>query len=285
MSKLKKSGETTPVAYVAKNKQRIKQYDDIVYLNDGDEFQLELFNPTSNKVLAEIELNGKLISGGGIVLRPGERVFLDRYLDTPNKFLFETYMVDGNDGTVKKAIKNNGNVKVKFYNEKKHYNYIDSNIWITEPIKTTLWLNMDNIFYNTTGSITTSSSSNSYFYANGNLGLGSPCPSYTLDVNGSVNTSISSYVPEDNNRTLYNSSIYKDSEIETGIVNKGSQSNQQFTSDNSDFEAFFSYSSEWKILPKSTKKTTAEDLTVYCSNCGRRKRSKENYCPSCGNKF
>ena len=108
--------ETVPCAYVTKGKQRMKQFDKSVYLNDGDEFEIELFNPTTNKVLAEIELNGVSI-GAGIVLRPGERVFLERYIETARKFLFETYNVSGSNADVKAAIALNGNVSVKFYAE------------------------------------------------------------------------------------------------------------------------------------------------------------------------
>ena len=46
------------------------------------------------------------------VLRPGERVFLERYLDTPNRFKFETYTVGGNSEEVKKAIELNGLIKI-----------------------------------------------------------------------------------------------------------------------------------------------------------------------------
>ncbi|HOG38684.1 MAG TPA: hypothetical protein PLD95_04445, partial [bacterium] len=88
-----------PSAFITKGRQRIKQYNDTVYLKNGDEFEIELFNPTQNKIRAEILLNDVSI-GSGIVLRPGERVFLDRYLDEPKKFKFETYNVDMNDPTV-----------------------------------------------------------------------------------------------------------------------------------------------------------------------------------------
>ena len=85
--------ETVPVAYVTKGRQRVKQFsghgNGSVYLRNGDEFELELFNPTTSKVLAKISLNGKSL-GSGIVLRPGERVFLERYFDEAKKFLFET---------------------------------------------------------------------------------------------------------------------------------------------------------------------------------------------------
>jgi hypothetical protein len=70
-------GLAVPQSFITKSKQRLKQQIDTVYLNDGDEFEIELYNPTQNKVLAKIEMNGNSI-GNGIILRPGERVFLER---------------------------------------------------------------------------------------------------------------------------------------------------------------------------------------------------------------
>ena len=109
-------GYVVPQSFITKGKQRLKQHIDTVYLKNGDEFEIELYNPTQNKVLAKIEMNGNSI-GSGIILRPGERVFLERYLDEAKKFLFETYVVIGDNEDVKQAIANNGNVVVKFYNE------------------------------------------------------------------------------------------------------------------------------------------------------------------------
>ena len=83
-------GNPAPEAFITKGKQREKQFNGTVYLKDGDNFEIELFNPKSTKVLAKISLDGKRISTAGIVLRPGERVFLERYIDSNNKFLFST---------------------------------------------------------------------------------------------------------------------------------------------------------------------------------------------------
>lgn len=69
-------------------------------MKNGSEFELELFNPKQTTILAKIKINGSYIGGGGIVLRPGERVFLERYLDDAKKFLFETYNVDGGSSEV-----------------------------------------------------------------------------------------------------------------------------------------------------------------------------------------
>jgi hypothetical protein len=109
----------TPCAYITKDKKRLKQVGQNVYLKNGDEFQLELFNPSTNTVLSKIKLDGNYISGGGIVLKPGQRIFLERYLDDARKFKFETYEVDGTSNEVLDAISGNGDVVIDFFDEYK----------------------------------------------------------------------------------------------------------------------------------------------------------------------
>lgn len=62
---------------IAKNKSLLKEYvyNSIrtVYLKDGDEFQIQLFNPETTEVGAEIYINNERLSNI-IILRPGERV-------------------------------------------------------------------------------------------------------------------------------------------------------------------------------------------------------------------
>lgn len=106
-----------PQAYITKGKKRLKQFEYAVYLNDGDNYEIELFNPTKKSVLAKIQLDGEYISNGGIVVRPGERIFLERFLDTNNRFVFNTYNVDNDSPIINEAIKNNGNVRIEFYNQ------------------------------------------------------------------------------------------------------------------------------------------------------------------------
>ncbi len=155
-------GLAVPQSFVTKSKQRLKQHIDTVYLNDGDEFEIELYNPTQNKVLAKIEMNGNSI-GNGIILRPGERVFLERYLDEAKKFLFETYVVNGNNEEVQQAIANNGDVVVKFYNEVVIPTYYNSG--------NTLTINNPNIGWSTTtgtpyyGNVFTTTSTNTFYNA------------------------------------------------------------------------------------------------------------------------
>src|SRR5574344_2479176 len=91
-------------------------YSRVVYLENGQEFQIQLFNPHNFTIGAEIFINGERFSNY-LVLKPGERIWLERYLDIKKKFKFSTYEVEGNDKDVQEAIKDNGNIEVKFYKE------------------------------------------------------------------------------------------------------------------------------------------------------------------------
>jgi len=121
-----------PTAKIAIKKNVLKTYEvgesKTVYLKDGTEFEIELFNPTVDTLLAKISLNGKLINGQGLVLRPGERVFLERYLDEDKKFKFTTYEVDDTE-EVNNAIQNNGDVSIYFHKQVSYraYNVINTN--------------------------------------------------------------------------------------------------------------------------------------------------------------
>lgn len=114
-----------PTVNITVKKSRLKNYyvnsNHTYYLNNGTEFEIELFNPTDENILAEIKLNGKTISNGGLVLKPGQRVYLERFLDSHQKFLFETYSVE-NTNEVLSAIVNNGELSVSFYKEKQYFN-------------------------------------------------------------------------------------------------------------------------------------------------------------------
>jgi len=87
-----------------------------VFLNDGDEFEIELFNPLTVSVLADIKLNGQSISKTGLVIKPGQRVYLDCFIDDRKKFKFSTYEIE-NSGEALDATQNNGVLEVFFYKE------------------------------------------------------------------------------------------------------------------------------------------------------------------------
>lgn len=98
-----------------KGRKPIKR-DNNIYLKDNEEFLIELFNPLTESVLTDIKLNGKSISESGLIIKPGQRVYLDCFIDDGRKFIFQTYDVDNTD-IIKKSIKNNGDVQIFFYKE------------------------------------------------------------------------------------------------------------------------------------------------------------------------
>ena len=254
-----------PTAYVTKSKQRIKQHFDTVYLNNGEEFEIELYNPTENKVLAEIELNGKSIGGGGIVLRPGERAYLERFIDDNKKFLFETYLV-GNSEEVKRAIQKNGTVTVKFYKE----------------VTVNPWIYGSSVTY--TNTFSTPTITNPPYYGNGDITSPNVFYCATADSFGMERGVEISAQSSMNEPKQFTNSVSK--KTETGRVEKGSQSQQSFTYDHSSFESWYSWQTTWKILPFSQKLVDPTEIRIYCTSCGtRRKKQSHMFCPSCGTKF
>lgn len=277
-----------PSANLAVNKSRIKLYKNVgqmptYYLQKGQEFSIELFNPTSDVVLAKISLNNKPISQGGLVLNPGQRVFLERYLDVAKKFLFDTYEV-ANTSEVKKAIADNGDFKVEFYREQQI---------ITRPIIfTTTNTNYNSSF--TTGTpihalrgSTNSGNIGSYYNSSdtvydANTSIVNCFGLATLDMNFSDEVKSA---PESSLKTKkLRSSVQAKKSIETGRVEMGSASDQEFRTVNKTFEYSPFHIIECKMLPVSQKINTADDINVkvYCTNCGSKLGKTDKFCSNCG---
>lgn len=259
------NGALNPSAHITVNRNRVKNYESNVYLKDGTNFEIELWNPTSSKVLASISIDGKIISAKGIIVKPGQRVYLERWIDEAKKFKFSTYTVE-NSEEAKSAISGNGRVVVNFYDE------ISKNFY---PSGTTL-----------DGSVITttpfwSPSTQPYYYAS----------------NGVINTDISFGGTTQNNlfytNTSFTSSVAgslsdstRSKEIETGRAEKGESSGQLFISETGDFNTWASNIIEWKILPESSKPIEVQKIRSYCTDCGTRIRANSwKFCPSCGEKL
>ena len=304
-----------PAAHLAVNKSRLKVYKNVgpmptYYLQKGQEFQIELFNPTQDVVLAKISLNGKAISQGGLVLNPGQRVFLDRYIDVAKKFLFDTYEVSGQSEEVKKAIENNGDIKVEFYRERQEI-YRSNPIWIngssgtittlgtyntgTDPqyLKTTL--SAGNGSVNLTGSLTTQGmSSTNAFYSSDASNMQNCASTFTssvptmdwMDQELSRETkSLSDEAPA--TKSPLRSRSFAKKSIETGRVEAGSKSDQEFRYVDKKFEYFPFCTVEYKLLPTSQKINTVSDIQVkrYCTQCGAKTGRTDKFCSSCGTKI
>ena len=236
-----------PTAHITRKKSRLKVYNgNTVFLNDKDNFEFEIHNPTQKSVLCKIKLNGEYISTGGVVIRPGQRVFLERFLDTNNKFEFSTYEVK-DTSLNRTAIDLNGDVRIEFYNEQTYQpNY---GLYVLNGSST---VSTGSPYYGNM-TFTTSSSAPMAYYSN--------------------TSSVSSLVGEP---TLSKKSI------ETGRVEKGEKSKQNFTNSYQNFEYNVSHQISLKILPLSNKNKTTEDIKYYCTECGTKTKSKYKFCPSCG---
>jgi hypothetical protein len=244
-----------PTVKVSVKKNVVKHYvvdeQPTVFLQDGSEFELEFFNPLKDNILAEISINGKLLNGSGLVLRPGERVFLERYIDEDKKFKFVTYKVDKNE-KVEKAIEDNGLIQISFYKEV--YNAVSS--YTYNPCIT--YGNRQYEYYSYTTGITYTSPPLATNY----------CTAASGDLKQVSNTA-------DNSKK------------ETGIVEKGKKSSQNLVYTNKLFEIFPFYTQSIKILPNSERVYTSDDFKhrKYCSHCGKKINSTDNYCSYCGNKI
>lgn len=279
-----------PTAYVTKRKQRIKQFNETVYLNNGDEFEIELFNPTTNKVLAVIQLNGKNISDAGVVLRPGERVFLERYLDTSRKFLFETYNVSGGSNEVKRAIESNGKVSVKFYNEAPYESpNISHDYWKDSiPDFTT------RPFYGDVYGVNNTGNPPPHMYYSSTVTLDGSVPYTLTNSSGTVigdslsdKQSVMDYFEQELKKTTKHPKRKLSKSVETGRIEKGSHSNQTFIQDTTKFNSYPTWEWNWQIYPTSQKRRTIQELNqIHCTECGaRRRKDQHKFCPLCGTRY
>jgi len=271
------SGTESPQAWVAikRNRQKIynRQGKTQVYLKDGQEFQIELFNPTQTRYLVKFKINGNYQADRGLILNPGQRYFLDRFIDDDRKLAFSTYEIEDSKAA-KKAIEKNGLLEVEFYSETfLHGNIISypkiyntpnwsQPIWTTNP--STFWYGTSNGISNNAGGSSTltlaGSTINNVSYTSGTVNC------------GTTYTSTSNY-----------SSVVNDASIETGRVEKGEKSDQLFEQGYGTFGSWASYVTTVQIIPLSQKPAEAQEIRSYCTGCGSRiKKQTWKFCPNCG---
>ena len=113
------NGPNLPGAWIVNPKDRGRKSikNGKVYLDDNTEFLIEIHNPLKECILSDIRLNGQSISKTGLVIKPGQRIYLDCFVDDKKKFIFKTYEVE-NTSESKEAIEKNGLFEICFSSTK-----------------------------------------------------------------------------------------------------------------------------------------------------------------------
>jgi hypothetical protein len=235
-----------------------------VFLNDGDEFEIELFNPLTVSVLADIKLNGQSISKTGLVIKPGQRVYLDCFIDDRKKFKFSTYEIE-NSGEALDATQNNGVLEVFFYKE----DVITLDNWqrkfdrvIVEkyyPYNPYPWYNPYKVYCGsgtiTYGGTTVTTTGNSF-----TMDASSGVIGGTTNVYNSSNNINCSYTSQVDLPDLNVAGSLSTNSIETGRVEKGEKSKQKFTEVDMEFEKHYISSTIIQILPESRKPAEVKQM-------------------------
>lgn len=243
---------------------KLKNINGKVYLRDKQEFEIEIFNPSQLNQLAKIKINGNYISQNGIVIKPGQRIYLERYLNIAKKFLFETYEVE-DIKEVNQAIKLNGQIKVEFYQE-----YIRPEIIYHQPLYFQSGINTCN-----TGIGTCNTGIGTLNTGIGTLNL--------LNTTTTSNTAFFNNTVTTDSLSSCNSNVLR--KKETGTIEKGSNSSQTFLEYSGSFNSFTSGIIVMQILPISEKPLEVKDLAIYCTNCGTKNKKNWKFCPKCGEEF
>lgn len=265
--------------------------DNKIYLEDGNNFEIELFNPLNESVLSDIKVNGKSVSSSGLVLRPGERFYLDCFLDDKKKFVFKTYSVEDSDES-KSAISNNGIVEVFFYKEEtlkinnwrevftpvieKHFyypSYPHYYPYFTYPYYTVNGYANTNITIGSTGTFNITS------------GVANTLTVNSCTSNAVITNTDGLYSNLMNINSSYVSDVNDISYMETGRVEKGEVSSQDFIDIDMNFEKMHISNVIYQLLPQSTKPIETREIKYFCDSCGKKIKGSENFCSICGNKL
>lgn len=284
--------------------QRIKQ-ENRVYLKNGQQFQIFLKNFRGIPVLVELSINGET-QEESVILDPKERLFLERYLSSNNKFKFNTYEMSAG---LKKLIESKvelGVVTVKVYTLQSVY--ADKEVKASSPVIHQVDLNSQPVYGSSGGtgdfsnfnnstnlkslvtacSYITSTSDSMGTYgtkcSSKSKGISSPTKliNYSLSMDqNSIDRELAEEVYEEETHT----------KAEIGAIEKGEYSDQKFEGCPDFRKGRFLESYTIHVYPVSaqlqeeTKSSQKIEGAIYCSVCGRKQKSGQKFCPADGTEF
>lgn len=268
MAKIAQSS-TKPSAWIVSPKDRGRKSikNGKTFLNDGEEFEIELFNPLTVSVLSDIKLNGQSISKTGLVLKPGQRFYLDCFVDDKKKFIFSTYEIDGGQESLD-ATQNNGLLEVFFYKE----DIITLDNWKNKMDKVIIERYYP-VYYPTYRSYpywTTPIYGGVYggYGTTNNCIIGNTTTNTANNITFGGTTVANTAMYTSNSADLFTTPISANmmSDLETGRVERGSSSSQNFTEIEMDFEKNYISSTIIQILPESRKPVSASEVVSKLKN-------------------
>ena len=293
-----------PSCVITSNHNELKLYQsNIVYLNDGDNFELRFFNPLQEKIGVEIMFNGIRKGDGYLVLKPGQDLTLDRFLDEQRKMLFETYTINGNNKEAVEAIEKNGVISFNFYKEYYSNSNQQKNVNVNYdfPPKPTRY---DQISFNGTLNYPTGfSGPQGSTGSRGTKGRSATTTNNVTNISGNA-TFTSNYSTLDNLNGMGQMAMFSSpgifcnevdnsnlelnetfDSLETGRIEKGDISDQRLKGVNMNFASSPFHSMTYRLMPYSTMNREIGEIRQYCTCSYRIRNNKWQYCPKCGNKL
>lgn len=283
-------GMVLPACEILVNNQKRKLYgkkQNKVYLHNGDNFQLKLFNPLQERIGIQLNMNGTKVDNDLLILNPGQETTIERFIGTNRKLTFSAYDIDTTNMSeskikdAQKAIEKNGVLEIIFWNEKKIQPFVYTTTTTTIPY----YLDPNWITYN--GALTNSTPLYGYSGSTGTMGMAgmSGTSGHPVGTNSTVNINVNlneskltkrvksssetdqsieyfsdtfDYAPQEKYRGIVDKIEPK--KIETGRIEKGNVSNQYFKPISFETGEPF-YQIKFKLLPFSLKPLKKKSMT------------------------
>lgn len=258
-----------------------------IYLKDGEEFELEFISQYKKQIGITISINGKLLSDRRLLIDPGERIILDRFIENNKRLKFSTYDLGVEDDEYTE--------QSKTVYEESDMGQIEVNVYKTSNIQPINEPYIYNSFTNGNGNIMyTNMTSTGDPNVIGSYVRTPLDPNYksffsseiSFDFKLDNNTySIENDIKESKMKKKQRFDSIIEKTVEGGKITEGSVSGQKFVNTEVILDTLSTETVRIRLKPLSTKPITKKDLVCYCTNCGKKAKQQHNFCSSCGTKL